>query len=179
MVATTTATRLQGEQEVAWVDYQEGGLSFQEGWARQRGLLDRCEQEARRQLSVLMELLQKEQKLATNTERKADTHDASSSPQQISAAAPQQRSAPAAAPKQTSAAASAPPQQTWSVNILSSFLQQRHGQEEEEKEEKDNVEMDEGVKEKGKLVTLVIAFLAFLFALHAACLGLVPNSLSM
>ena len=116
-------------------------------------MLDRCEEEARRQLSVLMELLQKEQKLATNTERKADTHDASSSPQQISAAAPQQRSAPAAAPKQTSAAASAPPQQTWSVNILSSFLQQRHGQEEvQEKEEVINEDEDvkKNVKEKDK-----------------------------
>ena len=114
---------LQGEQEAAWADYQQGGLTFQEGWARQRGLLDRCEQEARRQLRGLMEILeqrQKDEKLAPAAKREAEKTATSSSALEKTSAA---------APKQTSAASSSGPQQTWSAGILSSFLQQRHSQE--------------------------------------------------
>ena len=141
MVATTSA-RLQGDQEAAWADYQQGGLSFQEGWARQRGLLDRCEQEARRQLSVLMDLLeqrQKDEKLAPAAKREAEkTATSSSAPKKTSAAAP----------KQESAASSSGPQQTWSAGILSSFLQQKQGQEREGDKEKENVKEKEDAKEK-------------------------------
>ena len=138
MVATSA--RLQGEQEAAWADYQQGGLSFQEGWARQRGLLDRCEQEARRQLRGLMDLLerrQKDEKLAPAAKREAEK-TATSAPKKTSAATP----------KQESAAASSGPQQTWSAGILSSFLQQRHGQEREGDKEKEDVMEKENVKEK-------------------------------
>ena len=140
MVAT--ATRLQGEQEAAWADYQQGGFSFQEGWARQRGVMDRCEQEARRQLSVLMGLLeqrQKDEKLAPAARREAEkTATSSSAPKKTSAAAP----------KQESAAASSGPQQTWSAGILSSFLQQRQGQEEGKKKEEVKEKAKEDFKEK-------------------------------
>ena len=130
---------LQGEQEAAWADYQEGGLTFQEGWARQRGLLDRCEEEARRQLRGLMGLLeqrQKDEKLTPAAKREAQKAATSSS-------APKKTSV--AAPKQASAAASSGPQQTWSAGILSSFLQQKQG---EEGKKKENVKEKEDAKEK-------------------------------
>ena len=133
---------LQGEHEAAWADYQEGGISFQEGWARQRGLLDRCEQEARRQLRGLMDLLeqrQKDENLATAAMREAEKTATSSSALKKTSAA---------APKQASAAASSGPQQTWSAGILSSFLQQRQGQEREGDKEKENVKEKEDVKKK-------------------------------
>ena len=133
---------LQGEQEAAWADYQEGGHSFQEGWARQRGLLDRCEQEARRQLRGLMDLLeqrQKDEELAPAAGREAEkTATSSSVPEKTSVAAP----------KQAPAAASSGPQQTWSAGILSSFLQQRHSQEREGDKEKEDVMEKEDVKAK-------------------------------
>ena len=131
---------LQGEQDAAWADYQEGVLSFQEGWARQRGLLDRCEQEARRQLRGLMGLLeqrQKDEKLAPAAKREAEK-TATSAPKKTSAATP----------KQESAAASSGPQQTWSAGILSSFLQQRQGQEEGKKKEEVEEKAKEDFKEK-------------------------------
>ena len=133
---------LQGEQDAAWADYQEGVLSFQEGWARQRGLLDRCEEEARRQLRGLMGLLeqrQKDEKLATAARREAEkTATSSSAPKKTSAAAP----------KQASATAPSGPQQTWSAGILSSFLQQRQGQEEGKKKEEVKEKAKEDFKEK-------------------------------
>ena len=136
---------LQGEQEAAWADYQQGGLSFQEGWARQRGLLDRCEQEARRQLRGLMDLLeqrQKDEKLAPAAKREAEkTATSSSAPKKTSAAAP----------KQTCAAASSGPQQTWSVGILSSFLQQKQGEEGKKKEEVEEKDHDSIWRDDGKL----------------------------
>ena len=135
---------LQGEQEAAWADYQQGGLSFQEGWARQRGLLDRCEQEARRQLRVLMDLLeqrQKDEKLAPAAKREAEkTATSSSAPKKTSAAAP----------KQTCAAASGT-QQTWSAGILSSFLQQKQGEEGKKKEEVEEKDKDSIWRDDGKL----------------------------
>ena len=104
--------------------------------------MDRCEQEARRQLRGLMDLLeqrQKDENLTPAAKREAEkTATSSSVPEKTSVAAP----------KQASAAASSGPQQTWSAGILSSFLQQRQGQEREGDKEKEDVMEKENVKEK-------------------------------